>query len=283
MILKVALLILMLGILALCLAVALAGNRFNRMVAGEVDRLFSDLKFNNLPPVQQSDLDSLPLPVQKWLMASGIVGKIATQTVRLKQTGAMRSKPDGSWMSIAAEQYFIVSKPAFIWKAKVKVAPLLSLVARDKYVDGRGNMLIKLLALFKIADSKGQEIDQGSMLRYLAETIWFPTAALSSYNHWEPIDSLSARATMTNGGITASGTFHFNERGDVTAFEAKRYGEFNGQYSLETWYITMTGYRSFEGVRIPNASEVMWKLKTGDFTWLKLEITDLEYNQPKRY
>ena len=40
------------------------------------------------------------------------------------------------------------------------------------------------------------------------------------------------------------------------------------------------GWNIMNGMRIPYKSEITWKLKTGDCTWLKLEVTDIEYNKP---
>jgi len=89
---------------------------------------------------------------------------------------------------------------------------------------------------------------------------------------------MSARATLHDGDLTASGIFSFNIEGDVIGFEAKRYGDFDGKYSLETWSVRNTGYKEFNDIRIPNKSEVTWKLDTGDFTWLEVEVTHINYN-----
>jgi hypothetical protein len=129
-----------------------------------------------------------------------------------------------------------------------------------------------------IANSHGKEIDQGTMLRYLAEMIWFPSAALYDYVTCESVGEMSARATMHDRDVTVSGIFTFNTEGDIIGFEARRYGDFNGKYSLETWSIRITGYKKFNEIRIPNKSEVTWKLNTGDFTWLEVEVTDIDYN-----
>ena len=144
-------------------------------------------------------------------------------------------------------------------------------------------MLIKVLSLVKVADAKGKEIDQGTMLRYLAETMWFPSAALSRYIKWEEVDAGSARATMTYGGITASGVFTFNPMGEVISFVAQRYGKFNERYLMKTWAVNTWEHKEFNGIRIPAAGEVIWKLETGDYTWYRFEIKDIEYNRPAGY
>lgn len=250
---------------------------FNHRVKVEIEELFSTVE-NKGDIVTEDDISSLPQNVQRWLKYSGVIGKEKIVAVRLKQKADMRLGKNKSWMPVEAEQYFTSDKPGFIWKANIKVAPLLHISGRDKYENGEGNMLIKVSSLFTVADSKGKEIDQGTLLRYLAETIWFPTAALNDYLTWEEIDAESAKATMTYGGITASGIFTFNDKGQVIKFEAERYGEFDGKTSLETWSIPVRDYKEFGGVRIPTKGDVTWKLDTGDFNWFNFELTEIEYN-----
>ena len=221
----------------------------------------------------------LPLPVRQWLERSNCIGKPLTRTVHLRQTGAMRTSPDGNWMPVTAEQYFTVDQPGFLWIADVHAYPFIHLAGRDKYQGGKGHMLIKLLSLYPVADSKGPTIDQGSMLRYLAETCWFPSAAVQPYMHWESVDSVSAKATMRYGGIEASGVFTFSPEGDLRSFEAMRYYDRKGGATLEKWFIAddPSSYQDFSDVRMPARSTVTWKLDSGDFTWFRMEIMEVEY------
>lgn len=88
-----------------------------------------------------------------------------------------------------------------------------------------------------------------------------------------------ARATMSYRGITASALYTFDDQGDLVKVTAKRYREVNGSYSLDDWEVIATVYKKFQGIRIPFQMEVTWKLKDGDFTWYKVEITDLQYRK----
>ncbi len=252
---------------------------FNRMAAGETEALLTQKKVAPVL-VSQEKTAALPPIVQTWLRRSGVAGKPAVSTIRLEQTGEMRTTPDGKWMPVEAEQYFTVDPPGFVWLADVRMMPSVYLAGRDKYTDGRGHMLIKALSLVTVADAKGPETDQGTLLRFLGETVWFPSAILSDYIDWEPLDATSAKATMSWGGVTASGVFHFKENGDFQSFEADRYYDRNGTSTLERWYIEAKEWRDFDGVRLPAACEVTWKLEEGDFTWYRLEVTDVNYNLP---
>jgi hypothetical protein len=265
------------------LVVALVGyGRWN------FDRLVqSELKTMLAPPVAEKKtltsemLAPLPPVVQKWLVRSGAVGRDMAHTVHIKQAGEMKTAPDGKWVPFTAVQYSTVDQPGFLWKTELRAAPLTPMTGRDKYENGRGHMFIQLFSLFTVADAKGPEVDQGALLRYLAEICWYPSAALRDYIRWEPVDSVSARATMTYGGVSGSGLFRFNVDGDLTGIEAKRYYTRKGGATLEDWHIETKGWKEMAGLRIPCQSEVTWKLKGGDFTWLKLEITALELNEIK--
>lgn len=232
------------------------------------------------PPevITEEDLIGLPEPVQKYLQYTQIVGKEKIHTVRLKQKGVIRTKQNGKWMPFEAEQFYTVNPPSFVWNATVKSSPLLWIKARDRYYQGKGRMLIKLLSLLKIVDAAGDEMDQGSMVRYFNEMFWFPTAYLSDYIQWEPIDSRSAKATMSYQGVTASAIFHFNEKGQITNFVARRYMENDGRFDLETWSTPLNEYKEMNGIKIPVSGEAVWKLSSGDFCYIKLEITDIVYN-----
>lgn len=259
--------------------VSFAVTSFNNRISSEVTKMYSGTAKENREIITKESIKELPPIVQKWMERSGIIGKEKINFVRLKQKAMMRSKPDGKWMDVDAWQYFRTEEPGFIYKINVNAAPLITMTGRDKYLNGDGNMLIKILGLYTIGDSKGEEINQGTLIRFLSETFWFPSFAISKYMSWKQIDENTAQATMTYNGKSESIIVTFTPEGDVKQIEADRYGEFDGKYSKEKWIVVNTAYKIFDGIRISSETEVTWKLKTGDFTWLKLEITELEYNK----
>ncbi len=272
------------NIIALLVLIPAFGQwRFNSMIQQEL-AVFMPRTVEPAPVLTREMAASLPPVVQQWLERSNAIGNPLVKTAHLYQKGEMRTTPDGKWMPVESRQFITVDKPGFFWTADVQAAPMVSMIARDKYENGKGYMTIKLLSLFPVADAKGPETDQGAMVRYLAEICWLPSAALSTYITWEQVDSTSAKATMRYGGIEASAVFTFTPEGDMKSIEAMRYYDHKGGPTLEKWHISIDpdGYRVFEGLRIPAISSVAWRLKDGDFTWYKLEITDIRYNEPYR-
>jgi hypothetical protein len=228
--------------------------------------------------VREDDINALPEPVQRYLIYTQIVGKPRIRTVSLKQRGYFRQKQNQKWLPLRAVQYFTLDPPGFVWYGSLSPAPLVSITGTDVFCNGKGRMVIKLLSLFRIADASGPEVDQGELLRYLGEMVWFPTACLNDFIRWHSVDSRSARATITTGGITASGVFHFNDRGEIVDLVAERYGDFGRGFELATWSPRVSEYREINGLRIPMRGEVAWKLKSGEFPYGRMEITEIEYD-----
>jgi Family of unknown function (DUF6544) len=264
-------------------AASLSGGRllFERRVSGEVERLFAASQVSQPSIVTEADLAGLPAPVQRWLHSANAVGHERPVTIRLRQEGQFRLSEDKGWMPYTAEQYFTTDPPGFIWSASFQMAPLLSVRGRDRYVDGRGDIDMRLLSLVPVAKKSGGGLNQGALLRYLGEIAWFPGAALSPHITWEEVDSTSARATMSYQGTTASATFTFDEQGRITAITAKRYNDAKGR--IEAWTIPIRAYGEFNGIQVPVEGEGVWNYSSGDFTYIRWRITNIEYNQTSLY
>ena len=279
---KVGLVILVI-IIVLLVSFAISYITFGRKVAGEVKELFGKMKEIRPEVVTERDLEGLPEPVQRYLRYTQIIGKERIGTVRLKQEGSIRTKEDGGWMPFSAQQYYTTDYPAFIWYGSVKLFSLPLMRARDRFYEGKGNMLIKLLPFITIADATGDEMDQGTLVRYLNEMMWFPTAYLNDYIQWESIDSSSAKATISLEGLSASAVLYFNEKGQMTNFVAERYMTVDDGYSLQTWSTPITEYKEINGMMLPTKGEGVWNLSSGDFGYITVEIVDIEYNNPSKY
>lgn len=225
-------------------------------------------------------LQGLPEPVQRFMDFAGVVGKPWIETVRLEQTGRFRQKPESSWMPVEAVQYFTTDPPGFQWRAAFKVMGLPLVRARDTYKRGTGHMYGKMAGMYTLFDARGPEMDQGTMLRYLGETIWYPTALLSRYMTWQAVDDQSADVTFTDAGKSVSGRFTFDAEGRPTIFTAQRYGDFDGQFVLRPWIVPMTEYARRDGFTIPVRGQVKWDMPGGQYSYFDWEIGKVEYNRP---
>lgn len=179
-------------------------------------------------------------------------------------------------MAARATQWFVAEPPGFVWHANIRMKGL-PVLGRDSYLGGHGRMLITLGGLVPIVDAADARIDQGTLLRFLGELIWFPSAALSSKVHWEPRDEHSALARMSHGGVEGQALWTFDAEGRFVSLRAQRYMGSGQKATLEDWYSTVHEYRRFDGIEVPAAGEVSWQLKAGELTYYKWRIDAIEY------
>lgn len=266
-------------ILLFIIVVSYANFRFEKTVQSEVESIHSSQPGKSPESVTEAMLKDLPEPVKKWLEGSGIIGKECIHSVHLRQQALMKLKPEQKkWTKAQAEQYFIVMEPGFIWTADMSMMPLVPVKGKDKFQDGKGQMLIKVWSLFPVVNARNNEkINEGSLQRFLAEIVWFPSAALSDYITWEEIDDYAARATMSYKGVNGSGTFYFDKDGNFEKLSAMRY---RGEEAVERteWIIEPQEIKVMNGIKIPVKTSVTWKLDSADWTWLKITLTELSYN-----
>jgi len=234
----------------------------------------------DLPTLYSVAPETLPLPVQKWLNRSGVLQHVPVGQVHIQQRGEMRIQPEGPWLSFSASQWVDVIKPAFVWEARVRMLPGVYLAARDRLLNGHGEMRIALLSLINVVHEKADSaLDLGTLHRYMAEMCWYPTAALNPAFSWNVVDAFSARAVLTVGEKRVEGLFKFTEAGDISSFEALRFYGTGADAVRYPWRVSVEAYRVFDGLRIPSRCRVTWMLPGGAFHWLTMEICDIAYHR----
>lgn len=271
-------LILFLMIILLILLGQWANHRFYRSFLDEVDEAEAQLPSDEAPVIHHKDLDHIPEPMRGYLLQSGWVGNPFMQKVHLRQAGTFRMKPGAKWYPLSAEETFFAQPPAFFWWGSIQLGPWLGVQGKDVFYQGKGHMVIKPLSLWTLAEISGPEADEAELMRYLSELVWMPTAFLQPNIQWEAVDERTVRSTLTEGELAVTGTWHFDEAGDIRAFRAERLRDTGkGQPVLTPWETPITAYEVFDGIRIPVRAQAIWKLPEGDFSYIDLEIEHWEW------
>jgi hypothetical protein len=208
-----------------------------------------------------------------------VAGKEPIHTVRLKQRGFFKTQPGQKWLPMIAEEYITTKPFAFLWCGKIRLFPLVSISAWDRFSNGHGSLFVNLFSLVPLADAHGPEADQGELQRYLSEIIRFPTAWLSGAIEWLAIDAQSVKVTIHQSNVTVSAVLHMNEQGQMTYLTAERFMAERKSSRRERWSAQCNTYQEVSGLLIPTRVEVTWKLTSGDFSYFRGELTEIEYNQ----
>jgi hypothetical protein len=251
-------------IIGVVVAVAMwVGSRQQQSaLSAEIDRLVQGSAAPR-PAVGADDrsLDDLPAPVARYLRLA-LPNTKNLREVRIRQTGTLRTDINSQrWMPFEAEHIVVPPATGFVWNARVQVAPLIHVRVRDALVQGKGSGQVSLLSAFTVsAAANSLEMDSGSLHRYLAEAVWYPTALLpSSQLTWGELDATRALATLTSHGLSVSLEFRFAETGEITGiYTPGRWGTFPEGYRQVPWEGHFREYRERDGIVVPSGGEVGW-------------------------
>lgn len=255
---------------------------YERNVKHHVQQLYSNIDPVRNKTISFSDFDGLPEPVRRYFKATFKEGQHAVKTARLRQTGRLRDNPDSNqWLPFVATQYACAYSPDFLWDAEMHPMPFISLRILDMYINGRGAMKGMVLSTRTVFDiTGGKELDTGELVRYLAESVWVPTALLpGDHLTWKERDANSALAVMTDGEYAVSMEFHFNDADEVCEIVTDdRYRSVDGGYQKLRWTGYFENYEIINGMKIPRDGRVEWDLPEGDFEYWQGHIVDVEYD-----
>jgi hypothetical protein len=242
----------------------------------EVKELFAQSKNISDQFFHKGQLDGLPEPVQRYFKHILKEGQPYISYARIKHDGQFKTDLEKGWIDIKGEQYATTEKPGFIWKGTTSM-----FVARDMYISGKGRLIATLFSVYNVVDAKGEKYNEGELLRWLGESVLYPTNFLPNERlQWFPIDSKTAKLTFNYKGLSLFFKITFNEIGEITEMETKRY---MGDKDLETWVIKATNYKELNNVLIPTAFDVIWRLDKGDFSYAKFNVTQVEYDKPEKF
>lgn len=248
----------------------------SRQTRRDVAALFSLIETGPIQTYDPAQLTDLPAPVQRYFRHVLKPGQPYLCSVRLRHDGLFKTDLKKDWITITGEEYFLANKPGYIWIGKTTWFN-----ACDQYVAGRGSLTVRLLGTLPVVQGSGPSYDQGELLRWLAEAVWFPTGLLPSGRAvWSPIDDDSATLTLTDHDQTVACRMDFNGPGEIVRYQAQRYSD---ETHLSTWVGHLSDYRQVHGLRVPTRAEVAWVIQGEEKPYARFILREIEYDQPRPY
>jgi hypothetical protein len=244
------------AVIGAAVAAALSGTwRWRR----DTSAVVAQLERRSEPAVyREAMLANLPPPVQRYFRKVLKDGQPIVHAAKATQEAEFFI--NGDWRPLQATQYFRAAPPAFVWDARIEMAPLMPAYVRDSYVDGHGSMRASLYGAWSLVDQSGlHELNLGALQRFLGEAVWFPTALLPSARiKWEPRNDRSALVTLNDRGNFVSLLFEFDDTGMVRSISGERFKEAARSYVLQRWEIACGEPAERGGMIVPGWCEVAW-------------------------
>jgi hypothetical protein len=235
-------------------------------------------------PVDRVDfreLEALPDPVQRYFRSALTDGLPIVRRVEIHHAGMFNLSGSGeTWRPFASQQLVITRRPGFVWNGRVAVAPGLPVRVHDAYVAGTGTLRPAVLGLIPLAGSTATpELARDELLRWFAETAWYPTALLPSQGvRWRAVDAGSAEATLTDGPVEVSLRLRFGEDGGIDSVRAAARGRTVGEAVVMTpWEGRWRRPERRDGLRVPMQGEVAWLTPQGRRPYWRGTVTRLVY------
>ncbi|WP_028671897.1 DUF6920 family protein [Saccharospirillum impatiens] len=229
----------------------------------------------------RGELEGLPEPVQRYFETVLTDGQRLVRHVRIKHRGTFNlGVSDDNWQPFTSQQTVSTHPRGFIWDADIRMVPGIGVCVVDAYVAGRGLLQAKLFGLITVMKQPpSAQLDQGELLRFFAESAWYPTALLPSQGvHWQAIDERRATAILSDSGTSVALTIRFNEAGLIESVRAEdRFREVNGAQIATPWEGTFWDYREQDGMLVPSSGEVAWLLPEGPKPYWRGQLTDIQY------
>lgn len=258
------------------------GNHRWRVQTNRLLRELEDARQPVSPPqYDPQELDSLPEPVQQFFRTVLTPGQPVVSAVTIEHVGTFNTGEKGEqWKSFRSRQRVVITRPGFVWDARVQFAPGLDVYVHDAYVAGRGILTVKLFGLVKLMDVPDTPaLAEGELMRFLAESAWYPTALLPSQGvQWEAVDATSAKATLRDGNISVTMLFRFHEEGWIDSVRVEARGRLAGNKVIPTpWEGRWSSYERRHGMLIPTEGEVAWLLPEGRRAYWRGRVVGIDY------
>lgn len=200
----------------------------------------------------ESAIADLPDPARRYFQRAIQSGTPLASNVYLKMRGSFRTRPDGMWLPMRAEQ-IIAAVRGFVWKARIGRSGF-QLIGADRYFNGVGQIQFSLWGLIPLVKGSNTDISRSSLGRLVSESIWLPSALLPQRGVcWEAADETRVTAHLEVDGEPFALTLEIAPDGRLQQVWLKRWGHLPGESEFR--YLDFGAYcegdRTFEGWTIP--------------------------------
>jgi len=249
-------------------------QKFEKQYFSDVKKYLSETDFTENDLLLTSDIQPLPMPVQKYLKLTGTLNQPKVKYVKITFEGQMRNKGE-DWFSFTSEQYNFFDNYArlFFMKGKVKGIPTNGY---HKYSGNRASMDIRLLSLIPVV--KKDDLFKAETVTLFNDMCIFAPATLVNENiTWKEIDENKCEATFTNKGISIKAILYFNDAGELTNFTSDDRYDASSEPPMR-FSTPLKNYDMINERYLANYGEAIWHYPEGEFVYGKFNVRDVVYN-----
>lgn len=251
-------------------------SRFENIYRKDVKECLNRSNTLTVKVLSETDIQHLPLPVQRYLKYTGAINKPKVKNVKVVLEGQMREKGK-NFFAITSEQYNFYDDPSRLFFMKGKMFGV-TVPGYHKYTKATAVMDIRLFGLFPVVQKKGDVMNKAETVTLFNDMcLLAPATLIDNRIKWQPIDSISTNAVFTNGNISISATLFFNSQGQLVNFISNDRTSVSDMknYPFST---PVHGYKNINGFNLMSEGDAVWHYSDGDFVYGKFKLKDICYN-----
>ena len=245
-----------------------------------VSNLKDSIDFTEKRLFTYADLNDQPELLNRFFRSVIKDSTYIAKFITVNQTAQFKTDLTSEWRSLKATQYFTTDIPNYIWVSEIETSQFFWVNAVDSYLNGKGNLLIKLNSSITVADSWGIELDKSGLFRYISEAVFFPTKLLPSKNLlWNILDSNIAEIKFTNNENSVVAKLYFDSEFKISKIETyDKYRALEEGFEKSLYTVYFSSYKLVNDLfEVPTSMEVEWDLASGKFKYGKFDITNIFY------
>ncbi len=252
------------GILLLAAALAGCVVYLRHAFQTHLDQIEAVIRGGEAAPMPPADL---PPEVLALAHKMGARSDAPPACAVFTQSGVMWFSPGAKPTKFTARQVAGTRTPGFSWRAAL--GPAGAILVADYFAQGVGGLEVKLLGavtLARMVDTAA--VNQGEMIRYLAELPWNPDAILANrFLAWTVIDARTLKVAAGAGDMRGEVTFTLGADGLIESISASRLYTGKGQTIPLPWHGRFWDYQNIGGRFLPLQGEVAWVMEGKEFVY----------------
>lgn len=231
------------------------------------------------PLLEEAALHHLPPPVQRFVRASGAVGRPRVRSFRLAFDAEMFRAPGGPPLASTSVQHNEVAAPSRLFFMQSRMFGLPVQVLHD-YAGERATFRVRVASLVDVVDERGAAFSRAETVTVLNDLCCFaPGALVDDRLAWAPLDDRAAQVTFRNGVHQVSATLLFNERDELVDFTSDDRPQISGGvYHPYRWSTPLGDHRWLGGLRLPTRGEAVYATPQGPFTYGRFTLRSLSHD-----
>ncbi|MFV0633757.1 DUF6544 family protein [Demequina sp.] len=221
-----------------------------------------------LSPIAAQVVDTLPVPVKRWISHSVPSEVPLSTTASIGSHGRIRV---GAWRPYTARQV-IAAGVGFVWSARARIGPV-AVTGFDRYTRAEGQMRWRLGGVIPVVAASDADVTRSAAGRLASELVLTPAAALHPAVAWAPVDEHRAIAHIHIDGTAHGVEIDVDQDGLLRTVRVPRWGNPDrGAFAMHNFVVRCEGVRDGDGFRLPARMEAGWNLDQGGEPFIEMEI-----------